>query len=144
MDPFDPTAPYADIREGVANVCADFPGPYWQELDRDRAYPKAFVDALIREGYLAAMIPEEYGGSGLPLTAAAVILEEIHRGLVARISLFRSRSMSREGRAKSSLAEMREIYEAIAAGDEKAARKASKKHVLNAKAAIEQALNTTN
>ena len=72
------------------------------------------------------------------------ILEEIHRGLVARISLFRSRSMSREGRAKSSLAEMREIYEAIAAGDEKAARKASKKHVLNAKAAIEQALNTTN
>ncbi|WP_226579775.1 acyl-CoA dehydrogenase family protein [Acuticoccus sediminis] len=79
MDQFDPTAAYADIREGVANVCADFPGSYWQELDRERAYPKAFVDALIREGYLAAMIPEEYGGSGLPLTAAAVILEEIHK-----------------------------------------------------------------
>ena len=68
------------------------------------------------------------------------ILEEIHRGLVARISLFRSRSMSQEGRAKSSLAEMKDIYDAIAAGDEKAARKASKTHVLKAKAATKQSL----
>jgi acyl-CoA dehydrogenase len=79
MTNFDPTSDYSAIREGVANVCADFPGPYWRDLDARRAYPKAFVDALIREGYLAAMIPEEYGGSGLNLSASAVILEEIHR-----------------------------------------------------------------
>lgn len=79
MESFDPTAEYAAIREGVANVCAEFPGAYWRDLDARRAYPKAFVDALIREGYLAAMIPEEFGGSGLNLSASAVILEEIHR-----------------------------------------------------------------
>jgi len=79
MTSFDPTAEYSAIREGVAKVCEAFPGPYWQDLDARRAYPKDFVDALVREGYLAAMIPEEYGGSGLGLMAAAVILEEIHR-----------------------------------------------------------------
>ncbi|MDR0807729.1 MAG: acyl-CoA/acyl-ACP dehydrogenase [Gemmobacter sp.] len=79
MPDFDPTADYAAIREGVAKVCADFPGSYWRDLDSRRAYPSEFVQALIREGYLAAMIPEEYGGSGLNLTASAVILEEIHR-----------------------------------------------------------------
>jgi acyl-CoA dehydrogenase len=76
---FDPTADYAEIREGVAKVCADFPGSYWRDLDSRRAYPKEFVDALLREGWLGAMIPEDFGGSGLNLTAAAVILEEIHR-----------------------------------------------------------------
>ncbi|WP_104018697.1 acyl-CoA dehydrogenase family protein [Roseovarius nitratireducens] len=79
MTTFDPTAAHADIRDGVARVCAGFPGAYWRDLDARRAYPTEFVAALIREGYLAAMIPEEYGGSNLPLTAAAVILEEIHR-----------------------------------------------------------------
>lgn len=79
MTDFDPTAEYAAIREGVAKVCAEFPGSYWRDLDTRRAYPADFVNALIREGYLAAMIPEEYGGSGLNLTASAVILEEIHR-----------------------------------------------------------------
>jgi alkylation response protein AidB-like acyl-CoA dehydrogenase len=79
MTIFDPTAEHAAIREGVAKVCAEFPGPYWRDLDARRAYPKDFVNALIREGYLAAMIPEEFGGSGLSLSAAAVILEEIHR-----------------------------------------------------------------
>jgi acyl-CoA dehydrogenase len=79
MTSFDPTAEYAEIREGVAKVCAGFPGSYWRDLDARRAYPEDFVQALIREGWLAAMIPEEYGGSGLSLTAAAVILEEIHR-----------------------------------------------------------------
>jgi len=78
-DSFDPTADYADIREGVAQVCAGFPGDYWRDLDRRRAYPEEFVTALGRAGYLAAMIPEEFGGSGLNLTAGAVILEEIHR-----------------------------------------------------------------
>ena len=79
MTQFDPTSEHADIRAGVARVCAGFPGPYWRDLDARRAYPTDFVAALMREGYLAAMIPEEYGGSGLPLTAGAVILEEIHR-----------------------------------------------------------------
>ena len=79
MTTFDPTAIHADIREGVARVCAGFPGAYWRDLDARRAYPTEFVEALIRAGYLAAMIPEDYGGSDLPLTAAAVILEEIHR-----------------------------------------------------------------
>ena len=79
MTRFDPTAEHADIRDGVARVCAEFPGSYWRDLDARRAYPAEFVAALMREGYLAAMIPEEYGGSGLPLAAGAVILEEIHR-----------------------------------------------------------------
>lgn len=70
------------------------------------------------------------------------ILEEVHRGLVARISFFRARSMSLKGRAQSSLAEMREIFEAIAAGDEKAARKASKKHIAKAKAAAKLSMET--
>jgi alkylation response protein AidB-like acyl-CoA dehydrogenase len=69
----------AAIRRGVAQVCRRFPGDYWRGCDRDRHYPADFVTALMTEGYLAAMIPEEYGGSGLNLTAAAVILEEIHR-----------------------------------------------------------------
>src|SRR3546814_14714389 len=70
---------YADIREEVAKLCAAFPGPYWQAKDRARAYPSEFVAALGKAGYLAALIPAEYGGAGLPLSAAAAILEEIHR-----------------------------------------------------------------
>lgn len=70
---------YAEIREEVAKLCADFPGEYWQKLERDNTYPAEFVAALTEAGYLAALIPEEYGGSGLPLSAAAAILEEIQR-----------------------------------------------------------------
>ena len=70
---------YAEIRQEVAKLCANFPGHYWQEMDRDGAYPEAFVRALTEAGYLAALIPEEYGGAGLPLSAAAAILEEIQR-----------------------------------------------------------------
>lgn len=70
---------FQDIRDAVAKLCADFPGRYWQELDRTRSYPEAFVQALTDAGYLAALIPEEYGGAGLPLAAATTILEEIHR-----------------------------------------------------------------
>ena len=70
---------HEEIREGVARVCADFPARYWRDLDVRRAYPAEFVDALSRQGYLAAMIPEAYGGAGLNLGASAVILEEIHR-----------------------------------------------------------------
>lgn len=69
---------YPDIREAVARLCRRFPGEYWRRLENDRAYPTDFVEALIRSGYLGALIPEEYGGVALSLRAAAVILETIH------------------------------------------------------------------
>ncbi len=69
---------YGDIRESVRALCARFPGEYWRGLDRERAYPTAFVAALTEAGYLAALIPEEYGGSGLTVGAAAAIMEEVH------------------------------------------------------------------
>lgn len=68
-----------DIRAAVSDLCSRFPGEYWREKDRERAYPTEFVRALTEAGYLAVLIPEEYGGSGLGLRAAAAILEEIHR-----------------------------------------------------------------
>ena len=69
---------YADLREAVAAICKRFPGPYWRQKDAARQYPTEFVDELTKAGFLAALIPEEYGGSGLPLRAASVILETIH------------------------------------------------------------------
>ena len=71
------TEDYTAIREEVAKLCAGFPGEYWRAKDRERAYPTEFVTALGKAGYLAALIPEDYGGAGLPLSAAAAILEEI-------------------------------------------------------------------
>jgi len=70
---------YADIRAAVARLCADFPGAYWREHDRARSYPREFVEALSAAGYLAILIPEVYGGSGLGVEAACAVLEEIHR-----------------------------------------------------------------
>ncbi|MDD9908459.1 MAG: acyl-CoA/acyl-ACP dehydrogenase [Ahrensia sp.] len=70
---------HSEIREGVERLCAQFDGPYWRECDAKRAYPTEFVSALTEAGYLSALIPEEYGGLGLPLSAGAAILEEIHR-----------------------------------------------------------------
>ncbi|MBR1121222.1 acyl-CoA/acyl-ACP dehydrogenase [Bradyrhizobium lablabi] len=70
---------YADIRDAVAKLCAQFPGEYWRKLDREMAYPSDFVNALTEAGYLSVLIPEEYGGAGLKLSAATAILEEIHR-----------------------------------------------------------------
>src|ERR1700727_2739230 len=70
---------HAEIRDAVAKLCAQFPGEYWRKLDREMAYPSAFVDALTKAGYLSVLIPEEYGGAGLKLSAAAAILEEIQR-----------------------------------------------------------------
>ncbi len=70
---------FPEIRESVRRLCARFPGSYWQALDRERIYPKEFVQALTREGFLSVLIPEEYGGSGLGLGAATAVLEEIHR-----------------------------------------------------------------
>ena len=69
---------YADIRTQVARICEGFPGAYWQELDEKAEYPHSFVDALTQSGYLGALIPDAYGGAGLPLRAASVILETIH------------------------------------------------------------------
>jgi len=69
---------FADVRAGVRALCVKFPGEYWRALDRERTYPTDFVAALTKAGYLAALIPEEYGGSGLTLGAAAAILEEVH------------------------------------------------------------------
>ena len=70
---------YPEIREAIANLCAKFPGEYWRKFDREKAYPQDFVDALTEAGWLSALIPEEYGVSGLPLSAAAAVLEEIQR-----------------------------------------------------------------
>jgi len=69
---------YSDIRESVRRICAGFPGEYWRYLEEKLEYPTEFVKALTDAGYLGALIPEEYGGAGLPLRAASVILEEIH------------------------------------------------------------------
>lgn len=70
---------FPEIRSAVRRLCASFPGSYWQELDRERRYPTEFVQTLTEEGFLSVLIPEEYGGSGLGLTAATAVLEEIHR-----------------------------------------------------------------
>lgn len=69
---------FPEIRESVRRVCADFPGSYWRDLEEREAYPSEFVQALTDAGFLGALIPETYGGSGMPLRAAMVILEEIH------------------------------------------------------------------
>jgi acyl-CoA dehydrogenase len=70
---------FHEIRSGVRALCAGFPDEYFRTIDAQRGYPERFVDALIQAGWLSAMIPEEYGGSGLGLTAASVIMEEINR-----------------------------------------------------------------
>ncbi len=70
---------HPEIREAVAKLCEGFPGEYWRECDRQTAYPTAFVQALTEGGFLSALIPEAYGGLGIPLSAAAAILEEIHQ-----------------------------------------------------------------
>ncbi len=70
---------HPEIRNGVRALCQRFPGEYWRALDRERAYPTEFVKALTEAGYLGALIPEEYGGSGLPIGAACAILEEVHK-----------------------------------------------------------------
>ena len=70
---------HPEIREAVRKLCAGFPGEYWRALDRDRTYPTEFVRTLTEAGFLSVLIPEEYGGSGLGLSAANAVLEEIHR-----------------------------------------------------------------
>ena len=74
----DPDA-YQDIRDAVRALCAQFPDEYHRKVDEARAYPEAFVDALTKAGWMAALIPQEYGGSGLSMAEASVIMEEINR-----------------------------------------------------------------
>lgn len=76
---FETDDDYREIREAVRKLCERFPGEYWRRLDAERAYPSEFVSALTEAGYLATLIPEEYGGAGLTLSAAAAVLEEIQR-----------------------------------------------------------------
>ena len=70
---------HQDIRDAVAKLCEGFPGEYWRKLDREMAYPTEFVQALTQSGYLGVLIPEEYGGAGLKISAGSAILEEVHR-----------------------------------------------------------------
>jgi acyl-CoA dehydrogenase len=92
---------YTDIRDAVAKLCAQFPGEYWRELDRERAYPTEFVKALTEAGYLSVLIPEEYGGSGLGITAAAAIMEEIQKsgcnGAACHAQMYTMGSVLRHG-----------------------------------------------
>ncbi|HWM45776.1 MAG TPA: acyl-CoA dehydrogenase family protein [Xanthobacteraceae bacterium] len=94
----------AAIREAVRALCSEFPGEYWRALDRERAYPTAFVDALTRAGFLAALIPEEYGGSGLTLRAAAAIMEEIQasgcNGAACHAQMYTMGTLLRHGSAE--------------------------------------------
>src|ERR671932_2234971 len=73
------SADHEELRRGVREVCARFPYEYWRELDARRRYPEEFVRAMSEAGYLAALVPEEYGGMGLDLSAACAILEEVNR-----------------------------------------------------------------
>ena len=70
---------FPEVRDAVRQLCAGFDGAYWQGVDEKRAYPEAFVAALTKAGWMSALIPEDYGGSGLSLTEASVIMEEVSR-----------------------------------------------------------------
>jgi alkylation response protein AidB-like acyl-CoA dehydrogenase len=97
-------ADLAPIREAVRALCADFPGEYWRALDRERTYPEKFVGALTKAGFLAALIPEEYGGSGLTMTAAAAIMEEIQasgcNGAACHAQMYTMGTVLRHGSAE--------------------------------------------
>jgi acyl-CoA dehydrogenase len=107
----------APIRESVRALCADFPGEYWRALDRERAYPAEFVAALTKAGFLAALIPEQYGGSGLTMRAAAAIMEEIHasgcNGAACHAQMYTMGTVLRHGSA----AQKQQYLPAIASGD---------------------------
>ncbi|MGA2893111.1 MAG: acyl-CoA dehydrogenase family protein [Xanthobacteraceae bacterium] len=98
------SADLTPIRDAVRALCADFPGDYWRALDRERAYPDKFVAALTKAGFLAALIPEEYGGSGLTMTAAAAIMEEIQasgcNGAACHAQMYTMGTLLRHGSAE--------------------------------------------
>jgi alkylation response protein AidB-like acyl-CoA dehydrogenase len=93
----------AGIRQAVRALCAGFPGEYWRNLDRDRAYPTEFVNALTEAGFLAALIPEEYGGSGLTMSSAIAIMEEIQaagcNGAACHAQMYTMGTVLRHGNA---------------------------------------------
>ncbi len=107
---------FPDIRHSVRRLCARFPGSYWRELDRERRYPTDFVRALTEEGFLAVLIPEEFGGSGLGLGAGIAILEEIHRsganGGAAHAQMYTMGTLLRHGSAE----QKKRYLSAIASG----------------------------
>ena len=98
------SADLAPIREAVRALCAGFPGEYWRALDRERAYPDKFVAALTKAGFLAALIPEEYGGSGLTMSAAVAIMEEIQasgcNGAACHAQMYTMGTVLRHGSAE--------------------------------------------
>src|SRR5262245_60672823 len=93
----------AQIREAVRALCSKFPGEYWRALDRERAYPTEFVQALTEAGFLAALIPEDYGGSGLSMRAATAIMEEIQaagcNGAACHAQMYTMGTLLRHGSA---------------------------------------------
>jgi acyl-CoA dehydrogenase len=111
------SAELAPIREAVRALCANFPGEYWRCLDRDRAYPEEFVAALTKAGFLAALIPEEYGGSGLSMSAAVAIMEEIQasgcNGAACHAQMYTMGTVLRHGSA----AQKQRYLPAIARGE---------------------------
>src|SRR5689334_19124390 len=120
MAKFEPTAATEDlaqIRESVRALCGKFPGEYWRKLDRERAYPAEFVAALTHAGFLAALIPEEYGGSGLSMVAAAAIMEEIQaagcNGAACHAQMYTMGTVLRHG----SEAQKQKYLPAIARGE---------------------------
>jgi alkylation response protein AidB-like acyl-CoA dehydrogenase len=111
------SADLAPIRASVRALCANFPGEYWRRLDRERAYPEEFVAALTKAGFLAALIPEEYGGSGLSMHAAAAIMEEIQasgcNGAACHAQMYTMGTLLRHG----SIAQKTRYLPAIARGE---------------------------
>lgn len=107
---------YAQIRAAVRKLCERFPGEYWRKLDRERTYPTEFVNALTEAGYLGSLIPEEFGGAGLPLSAAVAILEEIQasgaNGAACHAQMYMMGSLLRHG----SEAQKKHYLPEIAAG----------------------------
>ncbi len=117
MQPASPDDPHAEIRDEVKKLCARFPGEYWRALDRARGYPTEFVRALTEAGYLSVLIPEEFGGSGLGLSAAAAILETIHaegcNGAACHAQMYIMGTILRHGSA----AQKQKYLPAIARGE---------------------------
>ena len=104
---------YRELRRAVQRLCADFPGTYWQAMDRERTYPTAFVRAMTEAGFLAALIPEEYGGGGATIAEASAILEEINRsganGGVCHAQMYTMGALVRHGSTEQKAAWLPEI-----------------------------------
>ena len=108
---------FPEIREAVARLCREYPGEYWRACDRESRYPTEFVDALTKSGYLSVLIPEEYGGAGLPLAAACAVMEEIQRsgcnGAACHAQMYTMGTLLKHG----SEAQKRQYLPKIASGE---------------------------